>query len=88
MYLGVLIVMMVVYVSISILGYVFLHLSESKPFGIARLVFGKDALLPYPWTHIDPLVYSLPLPALVFVIVSMLTAPPEPGHVDRCFEGI
>lgn len=69
----------------SILGYLFLHLAESQPFGIARALFGRDALLGYPWTHVDPLFYALPLSALVFIIVSLFTSPPSDDHIKRCY---
>ena len=71
--------------SVSILGFIFLHLAESKPFGIAMALFGKDALLPYPWTHVDPLLYALPISLIVYVVVSLSTKPPTKDHVSRCF---
>ena len=72
----------------SILGFLFLHISESGAFGIAEKLFGKPALLPFPWTHVNPLFYALPLSALVFVAVSLLTKKPEQELVARCYEGI
>ncbi|MFC0187764.1 sodium:solute symporter family protein [Fictibacillus aquaticus] len=56
----------------SIFGFLFLHLKESTAVGLSQALFGKTALLPFPWTHVDPLFYSLPLSALVFVAVSLL----------------
>lgn len=61
--------------TISILGFIFLHQKEAAAFGIARAIFGKETLLAFPWTHIDPLIYSLPLSAIVFIVVSLLTEP-------------
>lgn len=58
--------------SVSILGFLFLHVKESAAFGLSQGLFGKDALLPFPWTHIDPLFYALPLSTIVFIAVSML----------------
>lgn len=74
--------------SVSILGFVFLHVKESAPFGIAKALFGRDALLPFPWTHVDPLFYALPAAALVFVIVSLATHPLDKNHIERCFQSI
>ncbi len=71
---------------VSILGYVFLHAAESVPFGISRMLFGVDYLLPFPWTHIDPLIYSLPLSTLIFVAVSLMTKPMEVKHLQRLFD--
>ncbi|QST01645.1 sodium:solute symporter family protein [Pontibacillus sp. ALD_SL1] len=58
--------------AVSILGFLFLHVKESGVLGLSQALFGKDALLAFPWTHIDPLFYALPLSALVFVTVSLL----------------
>ena len=72
---------------VSIFGFAFLHVAESKPFGICKALFGKDALLPYPWTHVDPLFYSIVISALVLVVVTYLTRPFPQEHVERCFAG-
>ena len=42
----------------------FVHLKESAPLGISKLLFGTDALLGMPWQVVDPLVIALPLSAL------------------------
>ncbi|NLP36493.1 MAG: sodium:solute symporter family protein [Firmicutes bacterium] len=70
---------------VSILGFVFLHVAESEPFGISMALFGKPALLPFPWTHVDPLFYALPVSALVYIIVSLCTKPPAADHLERTF---
>lgn len=55
--------------------------------GLAARLFGRTALLPFPWTHIDPLIYALPATALVFVTVSLLTQKPAThylgGHAKK-----
>ncbi|WP_101845010.1 sodium:solute symporter family protein [Halobacillus sp. Marseille-P3879] len=61
----------------SVLGFLFLKSSQSTAFGLSQALFGKDYLLPYPWTHIDPLVYSLSLSTLVFITVSLKTKSQE-----------
>ncbi|PTX64594.1 SSS family solute:Na+ symporter [Melghirimyces profundicolus] len=58
---------------LSIFGFLFLHQKEAAAFGLAKALFGKETLLPYPWTHVDPLFYALPISAVVFGIVSWLT---------------
>lgn len=73
---------------VAIFGFVFLHASESTAFGISRALFGVDALLPYPWTVIDPMFYSLPVSALVLVVVSLLTKQFSGEHLDKCFRGL
>ncbi|MGM7702363.1 sodium:solute symporter family protein [Pseudalkalibacillus sp. Hm43] len=59
--------------TVSILGFLFLHVKESAALGLSKAIFGKDALLAFPWTHIDPLFYALPLSTIVFIVVSLLT---------------
>lgn len=71
--------------AVSIFGFVFLHLAESKPFGVAMALFGREALLPFPWTHIDPLFYALPVSLVIYVVASLLTQPPAEAHLRRCF---
>ncbi|MFZ3578411.1 sodium:solute symporter family protein [Virgibacillus sp. DJP39] len=59
--------------SVSIIGFIFFHISESSAFGISQAIFGKEALLGFPWTFVDPLFYALPLSALALIVVSLLT---------------
>ncbi|MFZ5632490.1 MAG: sodium:solute symporter family protein [Bacillota bacterium] len=70
---------------VSIFGFVFLHASEAVPFGICKAIFGKPTLLGYPWTHVDPLFYSIVISAAALVIVTFLTSPMPQEHLDRCF---
>jgi len=71
---------------VSIFGFIFLHLSEAQPFGICRALFGRDTLLAFPWTHVDPLLYALPAALAVYVVVSLLTKPPAAKHLQKCFD--
>lgn len=59
---------------ISGFGYLFLHEAEAAAIGLSMKLFGKTTLLPFPWTHVDPLIYALPAAALVMVVVSLATA--------------
>jgi SSS family solute:Na+ symporter len=34
---------------------------------------------------VDPLVIALPISALVLIVVSLLSRPPAPGHLAKCF---
>ncbi|MHB8917585.1 MAG: sodium:solute symporter family protein [Desulfocucumaceae bacterium] len=72
---------------VSILGFVFLHASEAVPFGICKAIFGRPTLLPYPWTHVDPLFYSIVVSAAALVIISLLTKPMPREHLEKCFGG-
>ncbi|MFZ5650739.1 MAG: sodium:solute symporter family protein [Bacillota bacterium] len=70
---------------VSIFGFVFLHASEAVSFGICKAIFGVPTLLPYPWTHIDPLFYSIVVSAAALVVVTMLTSPMKKEHLERCY---
>ncbi|WP_349408173.1 sodium:solute symporter family protein [Pseudalkalibacillus sp. SCS-8] len=59
--------------SASILGFIFLHQKEAAALGVSKALFGKDTLFAFPWTHIDPLFYALPLSTTVFIVVSALS---------------
>ncbi|MCF6138268.1 sodium:solute symporter family protein [Pseudalkalibacillus berkeleyi] len=58
--------------TVSILGFLFLHVKEASALGISKALFGQETLLEFPWTHIDPLFYALPLSTLVFITVSLM----------------
>lgn len=68
--------------AVSIIGFIFFHVKESATFGISQALFGKDALLGFPWTFVDPLFYALPLSAIALVVVSLLTKEKE-GQVKN-----
>jgi SSS family solute:Na+ symporter len=54
----------------------FLHRAEAAPVGLCRWLTGRDVLVDvFPWYAIDPIVFALPLSALVIVAVSLLTQP-------------
>jgi len=73
---------------VSLFSFFFLHISESKVFGLAKLFFGKDSLLSGSAVFIDPLVFALPVSVAITILVSLLTKVEEPEHVERCFKGI
>jgi solute:Na+ symporter, SSS family len=67
----------------------FVHSKESVPLGLCKLFFGMPTLAGVSkWQFLDPQVVSLPVSALVFIVVNMLTKPVEGTHVDRCFAGL
>lgn len=58
--------------TVSIIGFLFLHLKEAAAIGLSQAIFGKATLLPFPWTHVDPLFYALPLSTVVFIAVTLM----------------
>ncbi len=47
----------------------FIHAAESKPLGLCQLLFGMPALLPLPWTVIDPIIIALPISAVIMILI-------------------
>jgi SSS family solute:Na+ symporter len=47
----------------------FIHAAESKPLGLCQFIFGKSALLPLPWTVIDPIIIALPFSAAIMILM-------------------
>lgn len=77
--------------AVSIFGFLFLHQKEAAAIGLSEALFGKETLLPYPWTHVDPLVYALPVAAAVLVGVSRMTRSslaPVRKQIQRSFAGV
>lgn len=66
----------------------FVKSSEAGAIGLVqKLTGGKSSILgSYPnWPVVDPLVVALPLSILVAVVVSSVTRPMDPGHLEKCF---
>lgn len=62
---------------VSLSTMTFLHAKEATAFGISQYIFGRETLAGFPWTVVDPIVFSLPLSSLMLVVVSLLTQPQE-----------
>ena len=72
---------------VTVFGLLFLHKKEAAWLGICRLLTGRDVLIEiHPWPVVDPFVYALPLSVIVLVLVSLMTNPPEKGHLSRLFK--
>ncbi len=65
------VVSMIVGFAVSIIGFLFFHQKEAAAIGLSNALFGKETLLSFPMTHINPLIYALPLSTLVFIVVSL-----------------
>jgi len=62
---------------ISLFLLVFVHAKESASLGLAEALTGQPSLVGAPWCYIDPILISLPLSAIILVVVSLLTKPVE-----------
>ena len=73
----------------SLFWLVFVHIKESKPLGLCKLIFGVDSLASSPHIqNIDPIIIALPISILVTIIVSMVTTPPEKKTIEKAFNGV
>lgn len=57
----------------------FIHAAESKPLGLCQMIFGKPALLPLPWTVIDPIIIALPISAVIMILVQWQSGRQKPS---------
>ncbi len=73
----------------SLFWLIFVHIKESKPLGLCRLLFGVDSLAKSPtMQNLDPILVALPLSALVALVVTLATAAPKAETLERAFAGI
>ena len=73
----------------SFFWLVFVHSKESVPLGICKMLFGVPTLAGTSrWQFVDPQLVALPLSALVFIVVAMMTKPVEETTVNKCFAGL
>jgi len=66
----------------------FIFAKEATALGVVQQVTGgKTSLLAdHPnWPVVDPILVALPLSLLTAVVVSLMTRPARPEHLDRCF---
>jgi len=61
----------------------FVYAKGAASLGITMALFGKSALVGFPWTVIDPIVIALPLSTVTMVVVSLLTVPIEEGFIKK-----
>lgn len=70
------------------LWILFIHVKESAPLGLCKLLFGVPTLAgtATKLQFVDLFVVALPLSIIVTIVVSILTKPPA-GHLKKCFRG-
>lgn len=58
----------------SLFALSFLHKAEAVPFGLCKLLFGRDILIDvFPWFAIDPILFAFPISVITIIVVSLLT---------------
>ncbi|MBN1501329.1 MAG: sodium:solute symporter family protein [Spirochaetes bacterium] len=74
--------------AVTVFSFLFLHGKEAEVFGICLALTGKTVLLEGIWTFIDPVVFALPVSALITAGVSLITKIDNINTVERAFKGI
>lgn len=72
----------------SAVWLLFFHVKESSVIGLSQTLFGKPALLGFPWVVVDPLFIALPVSIILTIVVSLATKPMDLSHVDKCFKDL
>ncbi len=84
---------MVVGFLVSAFWLLFMHAKESAALLLCQSLFGKPSLVAGKvtgfiiWEEVDALFVALPVSILVTILVSLVSRPPDSGHLDRCFYG-
>ena len=79
---------MLVGMGVSLFWLLLIKSREAGAIGLVQKVTGgKTSLLAdYPnWPMVDPIVIALPLAILTLVVVSLMTKPVDPQHLEVCF---
>lgn len=66
----------------------FVHIKESEPLGISKLLFGQTAVLGMPWQVVDPLIIALPLSTLALAIVWAIDRTPDIKRDEAAKEAV
>ncbi|MGC9453533.1 MAG: sodium:solute symporter family protein [Phycisphaerae bacterium] len=85
---------MVVGFVVTAFWLVFIKDKEARAINICNALFGSKEKPMYSllegttWSQVDPLVVALPLSALVFIVVTLITKPPAREHLAKCFHSV
>lgn len=66
--------------------FIFVYGKTSAAFGVTKLIFGKQ-LTSFPYNVIDPLVWALPISAIVLIVVTLCTEDEVPEITKILFNG-
>jgi len=82
---------MIVGFSVSAFWLLFIKAKEAGAIGLVqKLAGGKPSLLADSpnWPVVDPILIAMPLAIITAVVVTALTKPMDPAHIDYCFGGV
>lgn len=76
--------------TVSATWLLFFKDKEARAIGLCFKLFEKHSLLldKPNWSVVDPLIIALPISIAAAVLVSLMTNPPSPEHLDKCFSGV
>lgn len=74
---------------VSLFWLFFIHLKESKPLLLCKMLFGVDSLaIGTKWALVDPLVIALPASILITLLFNRFGRQLNEQHVQRCFHAV
>lgn len=74
---------------VSFFWLVFVHLKESQPLLLCKLLFGVDSLaLGSVWQIVDPIIIALPVSILALLIANRFGKPLPKAWVEKCFSEV
>ncbi len=75
--------------SVSFFYLAFVHINESQPLLLCKMLFGMDSLgQGTKWAILDPLIIALPISTLVTIVANRFGKPLPEDHVSTCFQGL
>ena len=63
----------------------FIHKANAAMLKLVVVLTGKESLLPYPWSAVDPILIAFPLSFIVTLIVTACTKPDKNKMLDKLF---
>ena len=73
----------------SLFWLVFVFKKTATSLGICQFLTGKPILIStMPWPSIDALIIAVPISAIIFIVVSLLTKPLDDETLEKSFKGI
>jgi solute:Na+ symporter, SSS family len=69
----------------SVFWMFFIHSSNAAMLRLVVILTGKESLLPYPWSAVDPILIAFPLSLIVTILVTAFSKPDKNDAVDMLF---
>ena len=69
----------------SVFWMFFVHQSNAAMLRLVVVLTGKESLLPYPWSAVDPILIAFPLSFIVTILVTAFSKPDKNTVVEKLF---